>query len=272
MQGILDIAIPAVVLIPIILIGVAVWIGLKYNEKSSVVRRAEFLRLQRLAVEEHERAEREFEQEYSVLRQGNPDPYYRRRESGENEYKKPPVQQEGWKLPEPDIRRRKQQGEEEEYHKRQAEADFHHRRMQAEADERRRREAAEDEIKKRKAEERERERRKTELEAHLRREAEEERRRRAEEDDANRRNEEEAQNRDVHPASDLYCLVCENPTKRRCSRCKSAFYWYVVDLFLRFLYLLCSQPGGITMSESRKIGDVVNTNPRKCNVDSDDRS
>ena len=261
MQGILDIAIPAVVLVPIILIGVAVWIGLKHNEKSSVVRRAEFLRLQRLAVEEHERAEREFEQEYSLQRQGNPDPYYRRRESGENEYKKPSVQQEGWRLPETDIRRRKQ-GEEEEYHKRQAEADFHYRRMQAEADERRRREAAEDEIKKRKAEERERERRKAELEAHLRREAEEERRRRAEDEANRRRNEEEAQNRDVHPASNLYCLVCENPTKRRCSRCKSAFYWYSVDLFLHFLYLLCLQIGVITML-SRKTGDVVNTNHRK---------
>ena len=238
MQGILDIAIPAVVLIPIILIGVAVWIGVRYNEKSSVVRRAEFLRLQRLAVEEHERAEREFEQEYSLQRQGNPDPYYRRRDSGENEYKKPSVQMEGWRLPEPDIRRRKQ-GEEEEYHKRQAEADFHHRRMQAEADERRRREAAEDEIKKRKSEERERERRKAELEAHLRREAEEERRRKAEDEVNRRMNEDEAQNRDVHPASNLYCLVCENPTKRRCSRCKSAFYWYVVDLFFS-IFSICS--------------------------------
>lgn len=128
------------------------------------------------------------------------------------------------------------------------------------------------------SEKRERERRKAEVEAHLRKEAEEERRRKLAEDEANwRRKEEEARrrevgNKDVHPPSNLYCLVCNRPTKRRCSRCKSAFYWYVVDLFLRFLYLLCSQPGGITMSESRKIGDVVNTNPRKCNVDSDDRS
>jgi hypothetical protein len=240
MEEILDVAIPAVVLIPIILIGIAVWIGLNYNAKSSYVRKAEFMKLQRMAAEEHERAEREFEQEYSLQRQA--DPYrvdYRRRESAENEYRKPvqpQVQQEGWRQPDLDIRRRRQV-EEEEYHRRQVEADLYNRRMQAEAAERRRREAAEDEIKRRKAEERERERRKAELEAHLRKEAEEERRRKAE-DEANwRRKEEEARrrevgNKDVHPPSNLYCLVCDKPTKRRCSRCKSAFYWYIVVVYL----------------------------------------
>ena len=238
MQEILDVAIPAVVLIPIILLSVAVWIGVNYNAKSSVVRRAEFQRLQRLAAEEHERAEREYEREYSQQRQGD----YRRRESGENDYRnpaqpQPQPQQDGWRqLPEAEIRRRKQI-EEEEYHKRQ-EAEFHHRRMQAEADERRRRElAAEEElIKKRKAEERERERRTAELEARVRREIEEERRRKLAEDEANRKRQQEEEarkhhevgNKDVYPVSNLHCLVCKNPTKRRCSRCKSVFYWYVV--------------------------------------------
>ena len=250
MQEILDVAIPAVVLIPIILLSVAVWIGVNYNAKSSVVRRAEFQRLQRLAAEEHERAEREYEREYSQQRQGD----YRRRESGENDYRnpaqpQPQPQQDGWRqLPEAEIRRRKQ-AEEEEYHKRQAEADFHHRRMQDEADERRRRElAAEDElIKKRKAEERERERRIAEIEAHIRREEEEERRRKLAEDEANRKRQQEEEarqhhevgNKDVYPVSNLHCLVCKNPTKRRCSRCKSVFYWYVVgSLILRNLSIV----------------------------------
>lgn len=256
MQEILDVAIPAVVLIPIILLSVAVWIGVNYNAKSSVVRRAEFQRLQRLAVEEHERAEREYEREYSQQRQGD----YRRRDSGENDHRKPAQpqpqpqpQQDGWRqLPEAEIRRRKQV-EEEEYHKRQAEADFHHRRMQAEADERRRRElAAEDElIKKRNAEERERERRIAELEAQYRREAEEERRRKLAEDEANRKRQQEEEARkqhevgtkDVYPVSNLHCLVCNNPTKRRCSRCKSVFYWYVVgSLILRNLCVVSFIP------------------------------
>ena len=73
MEEILDVAIPAVVLIPIILIGIAVWIGLNYNAKSSCyVRKAEFMKLQRMAAEEHESAERELEQEYSLQRQADP--------------------------------------------------------------------------------------------------------------------------------------------------------------------------------------------------------
>lgn len=257
MQDIWDVDIPAVVLIPIILLCVAVWIAVNYNAKSSVVRRAEFVRLQRLAVEEQERAEREYEREYSHQRQGD----YRRRESGENDYRKPAQpqpQQDGWRqLPEAEIRRRTQV-EDEEYN-RQAEADFHRRRMLAEADERRRRElAAEDEkIQKRKAEEREmerriaeereRERRIAELEAHLRREAEEDRKRKLAEDEANRKRQQEEEarkhhevgNKYVHTASNLHCLVCKNPTKRRCSRCKSVFYWYVVgSLVLRNLCIV----------------------------------
>lgn len=69
-------------------------------------------------------------------------------------------------------------------------------------------------------------RRKADLEAQAKREAEEESKRRASADDEKMWEEQESQESPRHAQSvpNLNCIVCQKPTKRRCSRCKSISY------------------------------------------------
>lgn len=268
-------SIPAVVLLPLIAIGVVIWVCLQQNARSSDVRRAEFQRLQRLAMDEHERAERELEREYMRHKQGGdshiadprgPDPRgadprlgdhrgvdphgvdIRRRGAPGRGYGNVDVGLGEWRDPEGESRRRIQ-AEEEEQRRKQSEAEFN-RRKQAEAEELRkkqdeiadqkRRENLEIEMmRRRQAEDQDWRRRRADIEAQARKEAEEERKRQAAEHEKQRIwNQAEAHKqgalnmspRTVHPMSSLNCVVCQKPTKvkRRCSRCKSMNYWYVV--------------------------------------------
>lgn len=254
MWEILDISIPAVVLIPLIAIGVVVWVCLQQNARSSDVRRAEFQRLRHLAMEEHERAERELEQEYMWHKpadsQGGEFPrrrplgapgngYGNDRDVGTGEWREPTSEARRRKLIEEDDHRRKhgdaafnrrRLAEEEEDRRKQAEAELFRRRqaaaeeLRAETEERKRREA-DDEIRRKRAEELDWQRRRADLEAQARREAEEERRRQAaaEEEERQRRwKQEEAQKQEAvnfsprrMQPSGLTCVVCGKPTGSR---------------------------------------------------------
>lgn len=234
MWEILDISIPAVVLIPVVAIGVLIWMCLQQHARSGDVRRAEFQRLQRIAMEEHARAERELEQEYMRHKPvDSPGVDYspHRRVAPGNGYgnDRGDVGLGGWRDPhEGETRRRKlvedeerrqKQGdvafnrrrlaEEEEDRRRQAaalqEAELNRRKqlaaeeLRAEIEERKRREA-EDEKRRRQTEEQDWQRRRADLEAQARREAEEERRRLAiaEEEERQRRwKQEEAQRQEA---------------------------------------------------------------------------
>jgi len=152
-----------------------------------------------------------------------------------------------WRDPEGDSLRRKQ-AEEQEQRRKQAEA-LLQRRRQADAEEfrkkqeeiadRRRRENLEEELRRRQAEDQEWQSRRAVLDAQARKLAEEERRQQAmDEEKQRRRKQEEAMKpepvnmspRNLPPMSGLNCVVCHKPTKttRRCSRCKSMNYWYVL--------------------------------------------
>lgn len=303
MQELLDIAIPAVVLVPLIIVGAAVWLCIRQNARASELRRAEFLMLKRKTEEEQERAEREFEEEYSRNRQPDYRVDYRRRPAAENLYqKRAEVNQEPWKNVDADFHRnllaeeatqrrklidsvdfnrrrkeeenrtkqteieeynrkiqeeelRRRQADLEEYNRRkledelrrrEAEAEEYNRRLQAEevvrkrqaeAEERKQREAAEQEFFRRRQAEEEEKKRQAEIAAKARAEAEEVIRRKQRDEEASRKGleEEKALKQDVvrhverklHSDSHLVCAVCHQPTKRRCSRCKSVFYWYV---------------------------------------------
>lgn len=303
MQELLDIAIPAVVLVPLIIVGAAVWLCIRQNARASELRRAEFLMLKRKTEEEQERAEREFEEEYSRNRQPDYRVDYRRRPAAENLYqKRAEVNQEPWKnvdaefhrnllaeeatqrrklidsvdfnrrrkeeenrtkqteieeynrkIQEEELRRRKADLEEynrrkleDELRRREAEAEEYNRRLQAEevvrkrqaeAEERKQRDAAEQEFFRRRQAEEEEKKRQAEIAAKARAEAEEVIRRKQRDEEASRKGleEEKALKQDVvrhverklHSDSHLVCAVCHQPTKRRCSRCKSVFYWYV---------------------------------------------
>lgn len=303
MQELLDIAIPAVVLVPLIIVGAAVWLCLRQNARASELRRAEFLMLKRKTEEEQERAEREFEEEYSRNRQPDYRVDYRRRPAAENLYqKRAEVNQEPWKnvdaefhrnllaeeatqrrklidsvdfnrrrkeeenrtkqteieeynrkIQEEELRRRQADLEEynrrkleDELRRREAEAEEYNRRLQAEevvrkrqaeAEERKQREAAEQEFFRRRQAEEEEKKRQAEIAAKARAEAEEVIRRKQRDEEASRKGLEEEKalkqdvvrhvERKVHSDSHLVCAICHQPTKRRCSRCKSVFYWYV---------------------------------------------
>lgn len=303
MQELLDIAIPAVVLVPLIIVGAAVWLCIRQNARASELRRAEFLMLKRKTEEEQERAEREFEEEYSRNRQPDYRVDYRRRPAAENLYqKRAEVNQEPWKNVDADFHRnllaeeatqrrklidsvdfnrrrkeeenrtkqteieeynrkiqeeelRRRQADLEEYNRRkledelrrrEAEAEEYNRRLQAEevvrkrqaeAEERKQRDAAEQEFFRRRQAEEEEKKRQAEIAAKARAEAEEVIRRKQRDEEASRKGleEEKALKQDVvrhverklHSDSHLVCAVCHQPTKRRCSRCKSVFYWYV---------------------------------------------
>lgn len=303
MQELLDIAIPAVVLVPLIIVGAAVWLCIRQNARASELRRAEFLMLKRKTEEEQERAEREFEEEYSRNRQPDYRVDYRRRPAAENLYqKRAEVNQEPWKNVDADFHRnllaeeatqrrklidsvdfnrrrkeeenrtkqteieeynrkiqeeelRRRQADLEEYNRRkledelrrrEAEAEEYNRRLQAEevvrkrqaeAEERKQREAAEQEFFRRRQAEEEEKKRQAEIAAKARAEAEEVIRRKQRDEEASRKGLEEEKalkqdvvrhvERKVHSDSHLVCAVCHQPTKRRCSRCKSVFYWYV---------------------------------------------
>jgi colicin import membrane protein len=303
MQELLDIAIPAVVLVPLIIVGAAVWLCIRQNARASELRRAEFLMLKRKTEEEQERAEREFEEEYSRNRQPDYRVDYRRRPAAENLYqKRAEVNQEPWKnvdaefhrnlfaeeatqrrklidsvdfnrrrkeeenrtkqteieeynrkIQEEELRRRQADLEEynrrkleDELRRREAEAEEYNRRLQAEevvrkrqaeAEERKQREAAEQEFFRRRQAEEEEKKRQAEIAAKARAEAEEVIRRKQRDEEASREGLEEEKalkqdvvrhvERKVHSDSHLVCAVCHQPTKRRCSRCKSVFYWYV---------------------------------------------
>jgi colicin import membrane protein len=303
MQELLDIAIPAVVLVPLIIVGAAVWLCIRQNARASELRRAEFLMLKRKTEEEQERAEREFEEEYSRNRQPDYRVDYRRRPAAENLYqKRAEVNQEPWKnvdaefhrnlfaeeatqrrklidsvdfnrrrkeeenrtkqteieeynrkIQEEELRRRQADLEEynrrkleDELRRREAEAEEYNRRLQAEevvrkrqaeAEERKQREAAEQEFFRRRQAEEEEKKRQAEIAAKARAEAEEVIRRKQGDEEASREGLEEEKalkqdvvrhvERKVHSDSHLVCAVCHQPTKRRCSRCKSVFYWYV---------------------------------------------
>lgn len=303
MQELLDIAIPAVVLVPLIIVGAAVWLCIRQNARASELRRAEFLMLKRKTEEEQERAEREFEEEYSRNRQPDYRVDYRRRPAAENLYqKRAEVNQEPWKnvdaefhrnllaeeatqrrklidsvdfnrrrkeeenrtkqteieeynrkIQEEELRRRQADLEEynrrkleDELRRREAEAEEYNRRLQAEevvrkrqaeAEERKQRDAAEQEFFRRRQAEEEEKKRQAEIAAKARAEAEEVIRRKQRDEEASRKGleEEKALKQDVvrhverklHSDSHLVCAVCHQPTKRRCSRCKSVFYWYV---------------------------------------------
>lgn len=303
MQELLDIAIPAVVLVPLIIVGAAVWLCIRQNARASELRRAEFLMLKRKTEEEQERAEREFEEEYSRNRQPDYRVDYRRRPAAENLYqKRAEVNQEPWKnvdaefhrnllaeeatqrrklidsvdfnrrrkeeenrtkqteieeynrkIQEEELRRRQADLEEynrrkleDELRRREAEAEEYNRRLQAEevvrkrqaeAEERKQREAAEQEFFRRRQAEEEEKKRQAGIAAQARAEAEEVIRRKQRDDEASRKGLEEEKalkqdvvrhvERKVHSDSHLVCAVCHQPTKRRCSRCKSVFYWYV---------------------------------------------
>lgn len=304
MQELLDIAIPAVVLVPLIIVGAAVWLCIRQNARASELRRAEFLMLKRKTEEEQERAEREFEEEYSRNRQPDYRVDYRRRPAAENLYqKRAEVNQEPWrnvdaefhrnllaeeatqhrnlidsvdfnrrrkeeenrtkqteieeynrKIQEEELRRRQADLEEynrrkleDELRRREAEAEEYNRRLQAEeevvrkrqaeAEERKQREAAEQEFFRRRQAEEEEKKRQAEIAAKARAEAEEVIRRKQRDEEASRKGLEEEKalkqdvvrhvERKVHSDSHLICAICHQPTKRRCSRCKSVFYWYV---------------------------------------------
>lgn len=303
MQELLDIAIPAVVLVPLIIVGAAVWLCIRQNARASELRRAEFLMLKRKTEEEQERAEREFEEEYSRNRQPDYRVDYRRRPAAENLYqKRAEVNQEPWKnvdaefhrnllaeeatqrrklidsvdfnrrrkeeenrtkqteieeynrkIQEEELRRRQADLEEynrrkleDELRRREAEAEEYNRRLQAEevvrkrqaeAEERKQRDAAEQEFFRRRQAEEEEKKRQAEIAAKARAEAEEVIRRKQRDEEASRKGLEEEKalkqdvvrhvERKVHSDSHLVCAVCHQPTKRRCSRCKSVFYWYV---------------------------------------------
>ena len=303
MQELLDIAIPAVVLVPLIIVGAAVWLCIRQNARASELRRAEFLMLKRKTEEEQERAEREFEEEYSRNRQPDYRVDYRRRPAAENLYqKRAEVNQEPWrnvdaefhrnllaeeatqrrklidsvdfnrrrkeeenrtkqteieeynrKIQEEELRRRQADLEEynrrkleDELRRREAEAEEYNRRLQAEevvrkrqveAEERKQREAAEQEFFRRRQAEEEEKKRQAEIAAKARAEAEEVIRRKQRDEEASRKGLEEEKalkqdvvrhvERKVHSDSHLVCAICHQPTKRRCSRCKSVFYWYV---------------------------------------------
>ena len=303
MQELLDIAIPAVVLVPLIIVGAAVWLCIRQNARASELRRAEFLMLKRKTEEEQERAEREFEEEYSRNRQPDYRVDYRRRPAAENLYqKRAEVNQEPWKnvdaefhrnllaeeatqrrklIDSVDFNRRRKEEEnrtkqteieeynrkiqdeelrrrqadleeynrrklEDELRRREAEAEEYNRRLQAEevvrkrqaeAEERKQREAAEQEFFRRRQAEEEEKKRQAEIAAKARAEAEEVIRRKQRDEEASRKGLEEEKalkqdvvrhvERKVHSDSHLVCAICHQPTKRRCSRCKSVFYWYV---------------------------------------------
>lgn len=256
----LEVSIPAVVLLPLVGVGVVLWMCFQQSARSSDVRRTEFQRLQRLAMEEHDRAERELEREYMRHKQGGdphgsvseshqahqthrgvPDPYgvdIRRRGPPGNGYGNMDIGLGEWRDPEGDSRRRKQ-AEEQEQRRKQTEA-LLQRRQQAEAEEfrkkqeeiadRKRRENLEEEMRRRRqAEDQEWQRRRADLEAQARKEAEEERRRQAVDEEKQRRLKQEPVNispRNLPPMAGLNCVVCHKPTKttRRCSRCKSMNY------------------------------------------------
>ncbi|KAG0588367.1 hypothetical protein KC19_2G238600 [Ceratodon purpureus] len=234
MWEILDISIPAVVLIPMIAIGVVVWVCLQQNARTSDVRRAEFQRLRRLAMEEHARAERELEQEYMRHKPvDSPGADYspHRRAAPGNGYgiDRGDVGLGGWRDPHEGDARRRKQVEDEEHRRKQGDSAFNRRRLaeeeedrrkqaaaaqeaefmrrkqaaaeelRAETEERKRREA-EEEIRRRQSEEQDWQRRRADLEAQARREAEEERRRLAaaeEEERQSRRQQEEAQRQEA---------------------------------------------------------------------------
>lgn len=254
MWELLEISIPAVVLVPLFAIGAVLWVCFQQNVRSSDVRRSEFERLQRLAMEEHERAERELEREYSRHKQGDSESPHRSRvprSQGDNIDRLGAVPGNGLKevadwrrVPEADARRRKHSGDEERRKQQDLDEELH-RRKQAEDDEyqiqqeeladRKRRGNLEDEMQRRQADEQEWQNRRADLEAQARREAEEERRRLASEleQSQTKRRQEEALTISPRIAQSLavssLCVVCQKPTKvkRRCARCKSMNYWYV---------------------------------------------
>ena len=309
MWEILDISIPAVVLIPLIAIGAVIWVCLQQNARSSDVRRAEFQRLRRLAMEEHERAERELEQEYmrhkpvdspggDFPRRRPPGPpgngygnvdrgdvglggygNYANNEADARRRKQAENEDHRRKQGEVALRRRQAEEEERLAEERRKEAEFNRRKAAAaeelrlETEERKRREA-EEEMRRRQSDEQDWQRRRADLEAQARREAEEERRRQAaaeEEERQKRWKQEESQRleaqsreaqinfspRKVHP-SNLTCVVCEKPTKqrRRCSRCKSMNYWYILRFrkFSTIFVCPCFLVGGNSVSFSRISG------------------
>jgi hypothetical protein len=234
MWEILDISIPAVVLIPVVAIGVLIWMCLQQHARSGDVRRAEFQRLQRIAMEEHARAERELEQEYMRHKPvDSPGVDYspHRRVAPGNGYgnDRGDVGLGGWRDPHEGETRRRKLVEDEERRQKQGDVAFNRRRLaeeeedrrrqaaalqetelnrrkqlaaeelRAEIEERKRREA-EDEKRRRQTEEQDWQRRRADLEAQARREAEEERRRLAiaEEEERQRRwKQEEAQRQEA---------------------------------------------------------------------------
>jgi hypothetical protein len=255
MWELLEISIPAVVLLPLFAIGAVLWVCSQQNVRSSDVRRSEFQRLQRLAMEEHERAERELEREYRRHKQGDSEPPHRSRvprSQGDNIDRLGAVPGNGYGLkevgpadwqrdPEADARRRKHAGDEErrkqqdldeELHRRKRAEDDEYQRQQEELADRKRRVNLEDEIQRRQADEQEWRKRRADLEAQARREAEEERRRLASELEQSQteRKQEEALIISPRIAQSLavssLCVVCQKPTKvkRRCARCKSMNY------------------------------------------------
>ncbi|XP_073396354.1 uncharacterized protein [Physcomitrium patens] len=263
MWELLDIHIPAVLLLPIIACAYGVWFCCQRSTKTSHVRRSEFQRLQQAAMREQAMAERELEEDYRRHKQVESQDFRRRASPGNGyghdigigEWRE---DRRGYRDSEADPRRRKQvveqeqhrrheeaelqrrrQVEEDEKHRKREEADYIRRkeeadalRKQAEMEDRKRREEAENELRRQEEEEQEWQRRKADLEAQAKREAEEERRRRAAaaEEDARRRWKEEEAGRletaqfSPRNVQGLSCVVCQKPTRRRCSRCKSISY------------------------------------------------
>jgi hypothetical protein len=125
--------------------------------------------------------------------------------------------------------------EEEVRNRRQAEEE-ERRKRQTEEEERRRRQAEEEERKRRLAEEEERRRRRAEVdESNMKAEVEAQARKMAEEEEARKKKADEIIQKGTLDnkvytkvqSSNLRCIVCQKQTRRRCSRCKSVFYWYV---------------------------------------------
>lgn len=239
MWDLLNVSIPAVALVPLMAITFVAWFFLQQNAKSSDIRKAEFRRLQRLAMEEHERAERELENEYmrhsqvdsrkgnvSFRGEGAPAHGY-----GISRVDRYDVGRGDWRDSEAESRS-KNQAEKVEYTRRNVfEEDS--RRTQPETEDCKRREFCEDTRTRQTEEEVEWQRRKADLEAQAKREAEEESKRRASADDEKMWEEQESQESPRHAQSvpNLNCIVCQKPTKRRCSRCKSISYWYALLAF-----------------------------------------